>query len=157
MFFWFILSLNSLQGIRSPSLQGHYWKYIHLACITVLGAKQRWGLHTSNINQPNGWYQLLLLSWGHLAIQLFLAVVHFHYFTGLYNTIFSFIPIASSNAKRTAFPWSMSCLARFPIHLKPVSVSYSSEDEKKNTLRIKATFDRDRGHKTLYRKANKRI
>lgn len=44
--------------------------------------------------------------------------------------MFCFLPIASSNAKRTAFPWSMSCLARFPIHLKPVSVSYSSEEKK---------------------------
>lgn len=39
------------------------------------------------------------------------------------------LPMASSKAKRTVLPWSRRPLARFPIHLKPVSVSCSHNDE----------------------------
>lgn len=35
------------------------------------------------------------------------------------------LPIASSNENRTVFPWAMRSKARFPIHLKPVKVSYN--------------------------------
>jgi len=34
-------------------------------------------------------------------------------------------PIASSNEKRTVFPWAIRSQARLPIHLKPVRVSCS--------------------------------
>lgn len=73
------------------------------------------------------------LCYKHLHIPIFCD-----YFTGYQTIMFCFLPIASSNAKRTAFPWSISCLARLPIHLKPVSVSYSSEERKKGKKHWKA-------------------
>lgn len=42
-------------------------------------------------------------------------------------------PIASSNENRTVFPWAIRSKARFPIHLKPVKVSY---DKTRSVLSI---------------------
>ena len=45
-----------------------------------------------------------------------------------------FLPIASSNANRTVFPWSPSCWALFPIHLKPVNVSYTDNTKERRSV-----------------------
>lgn len=47
------------------------------------------------------------------------------------------VPMASSKAKRTVFPWSKRFLALFPIHLNPVSVSCSNIDDKNHEANLK--------------------